>query len=98
MILKDKVAIVTGSGTGIGKGIAEVFAREGAHVVGASLEGDPGRAVIAQIVKTGGEATYVQCDISVEEDVKKMIAEALKAYGRVDALVNNAGVQTGQVV
>ncbi len=92
MNLKDKVAIVTGSGSGIGKCIAEVFAKEGAKVVGASLEGAAGQAGIDDIVKQGGEATYLQCDISVEDEVEKLVAATLEKYGRIDVLVNNAGV------
>ena len=90
MNLKDKVAIVTGSGSGIGKCIAEVFSKEGAKVVGASLEGAAGQAGIDDIVKQGGEATYLQCDISVEEEVEKLVAVTLEKYGRIDVLVNNA--------
>jgi NAD(P)-dependent dehydrogenase (short-subunit alcohol dehydrogenase family) len=90
MNLKDKVAIVTGSGSGIGKCMAEVFAKEGAKVVGASLEGAAGQAGIDDIVKQGGEATYLQCDISVEDEVEKLVAVTLEKYGRIDVLVNNA--------
>lgn len=92
MDLKDKVAIVTGSGSGIGKCIAEVFAREGAKVVGASLEGEEGQAVIDGIVDGGGDATFVKCDISAEDEVKAMIGATVEKYGRIDVLVNNAGV------
>lgn len=92
MNLKDKVAIVTGSGSGIGKCIAEIFAKEGAKVVGASLEAEAGQAIVDSIVKQGGDAIYLQCDISVEDDVKNLIAETVKTFGRIDVLVNNAGV------
>ena len=92
MRLKDKVAIITGSGAGIGKSIAEIFAKEGARVVGASRRSANGQPVIDDIVAQGGQAIFVQCDVSVEEDVKKLIAATVKEYGRIDILVNNAGV------
>jgi NAD(P)-dependent dehydrogenase (short-subunit alcohol dehydrogenase family) len=92
MRLKDKVAIVTGSGSGIGKAIAELFAREGARVMGASRRAVNGQPVIDAIVQQGGDAVFVKCDISIESDVKKLIARTLETYGRIDVLVNNAGV------
>jgi NAD(P)-dependent dehydrogenase (short-subunit alcohol dehydrogenase family) len=92
MRLKDKVAIITGSGAGIGKSIAEVFAKEGAKVVGSSRRSSNGQPVIDDIVKKGGEAIFVQCDISEEDDVKRLINTTIEKYGRIDILVNNAGV------
>lgn len=92
MRLQGKVAIVTGTGAGIGKGIAEVFAREGASVVAASRRSVNGQPVVDQIVADGGEAVFVRCDVSVEEDVKALIRRAIELYGRIDILVNNAGV------
>ena len=92
MRLKDKVAIVTGTGAGIGKCIAEVFAKEGAKVVAASRRETNGQPVVDAIVADGGDAIFVKCDVSVEEDVKKTVARAIETYGRIDILVNNAGV------
>lgn len=92
MRLKEKVAVVTGTGAGIGKSIAEVFAREGAKVVCGSRRAVNGQPVVDAIVAEGGNAVFVQCDVSVEEDVEKLFNEAIATYSRVDILVNNAGV------
>lgn len=90
--LKDKVAIVTGSGAGIGKGICELFAAEGAKVVAASRRAVNGQPVVDNIAANGGDAMFVQCDVSKEDDVKRTVEAAVEKYGRIDILVNNAGV------
>jgi NAD(P)-dependent dehydrogenase (short-subunit alcohol dehydrogenase family) len=90
--LKDQVAIVTGAGRGIGRGIAEVFAAEGAKVVIATLKEDEGQETLDIIRAKGGEAVVVQTDVSSEASVKAMIGETLKTYGRINTLVNNAGI------
>jgi NAD(P)-dependent dehydrogenase (short-subunit alcohol dehydrogenase family) len=92
MRLEGKVAVVTGTGAGIGKAIAEVFAREGAWVVAASRRESTGRPVVDGIVTEGGKAFFVECDVSAQEDVKRLFAEAKARSGGVDILVNNAGV------
>lgn len=92
MRLKDKVAIVTGSGAGIGKSIVKVFAEEGAKVVGASRRSQNGQPVIDKITAQGHEAMFVKCDVSVEEDVQNLIAAVIDKYNKIDILVNNAGV------
>lgn len=90
--LKGKVAIVTGSGAGIGKCIAEVFAKEGAKVVACSRRELNGQPVVDTIVQNGGDAIFVKGDISVEDDVINIVNTTIKKYGKVDILVNNAGV------
>lgn len=90
--LENKVVIVTGSGRGIGEAIAIRFAMEGAKVVIDDLNEELGKQVLQKIKSTGGEAIFTKYDISIEEDVKNMVAETISAYGKVDILVNNAGV------
>jgi NAD(P)-dependent dehydrogenase (short-subunit alcohol dehydrogenase family) len=92
MRLKDKVAIVTGAGRGIGRGIAEVFAAEGAKVVIATLLESEGQETLEAIRHAGGEAVVVQTDVSQETSVKGMVTKTLESYGHIDTLVNNAGV------
>jgi 3-oxoacyl-[acyl-carrier protein] reductase len=91
--LANKVAVVTGASKGIGAGIAKGLAAEGASVVvnySSSKEG--AEKVVAEIVKNGGKAVAVQGDVAKADDVKRIFAETKKAFGRLDVLVNNAGV------
>jgi len=100
-IVAGKVAIVTGAGRGIGRGIALLLAREGARVVvcdiGASLDGagadvGPAQTVVNEIEKAGGEAIASTASISEPSNAEKIVAAALDQFGRVDILVNNAGI------
>ena len=88
--LKGKVAIVTGGGAGIGRATCEVFAEEGAKVVIADIADEQGMAVVEAIKARGGQALFVHTDISSEDNAKRLIDEAVKAFGAVDVLVNNA--------
>ena len=92
MRLKNKIAIVTGAGAGIGRGIAERFGREGASVVIAEIEAATGDAAARSIRDAGGDAHFVQTDVSDEAQVKSMVQKALDRYGRIDVLCNNAAV------
>jgi NAD(P)-dependent dehydrogenase (short-subunit alcohol dehydrogenase family) len=92
MKLKDKVAMVTGAGSGIGKGIATVFFREGAKVVLADRDEKAGKKTAEEIRRSGGDALFVKCDVSEEEQVKAMIQTTVAKYGRINVLVNNAGI------
>lgn len=92
MILKDKVAIITGTTKGIGAVLAKEFAREGAKVVGTGRSVELGEQVAQEIRNAGGESIFVRCDVSNKVDVDHVIAETLTAYGTVDIVVNNAGV------
>lgn len=95
--LEGKVAIVTGSGSGIGRGIALEFAKEGAKVVvNVRSSIDEANEVVELIRKEGGEATVIQGDVSKLDDVKNLVEETVNTYGQLDILVNNAGI-TGEV-
>jgi 3-oxoacyl-[acyl-carrier protein] reductase len=91
MKLKDKVAIVTGAGQGIGREIALAFAREGAKVVVTDITGKE-KDVAKEIESLGAQALALKVDVSSSEDTKKMAEEVLKKFGRIDILVNNAGI------
>ena len=93
MKLQDKVCIVTGAASGIGKEIAQVYAREGGKVVIADLNKEAASATAAEIVKAGGTAMGVAMDVTSEEQVNAAVAEVVAAYGGVDVLVSNAGIQ-----
>ncbi len=93
MKLKDKVCIVTGAASGIGKEIAIVFAREGGKVVIADLNKDAAQATADEIKATGGGAMAVAMDVTSEEQVNAAVAEVVAAWGGVDVLVSNAGIQ-----
>jgi NAD(P)-dependent dehydrogenase (short-subunit alcohol dehydrogenase family) len=92
MRLKNKVAIVTGAGAGIGRAIAERFGSEGAAVVIAEIDGASGESAARHIQNAGGDAAFVQTDVSEEAQVKAMTQTALDRYGRIDVLCNNAAV------
>lgn len=92
MRLKDKVAIVTGGGRGIGRGIAKVFAKEGAKVVIASRTAEQLDRTLKEIESTGGIVSSIVTDVSLSSDVKKMVDFTIEKYGKLDVLVNNAGI------
>jgi 3-oxoacyl-[acyl-carrier protein] reductase len=94
--LKDKVAIVTGSSSGIGKAIALRFGAEGAKVVVTSRRMALCEQTAAQITKHGGAAWAMQTDVADERQVERLIEETIRRYGRLDILVNNAGVFGGK--
>jgi NAD(P)-dependent dehydrogenase (short-subunit alcohol dehydrogenase family) len=91
--LQDKVAVITGAGSGMGKSMAEMFSAEGASVVCADISGQQD-AVAAAI---GDKAVAVRCDVADEADVQRMIATAEERFGRLDILVNNAGFGGGMM-
>ncbi len=93
MKLKDKVCIVTGAASGIGKAIALTFAREGGKVVIADLNREAAQAAADEIGRSGGTAMAVAMDVTREDQVDAAVAEVVAAYGGVDVLVSNAGIQ-----
>ena len=90
--LDGKVAIITGGNSGIGACAAEMFAKEGAKVVISARRAEQLESVAEKIRSAGGEALAVPCDISNQEQCKKVVGKALEAFGTIDILVNNAGV------
>lgn len=102
--LEGKVAVVTGASSGFGRGIARAFAAEGARVVVSDLhdnpseggfEEDSGLTTVEAIEKDGGEAIYVTADVTRQDQVQKLISEAIEQFGRLDVMVNNAGIFRG---
>lgn len=92
MRLQNKAAIVTGSGSGIGRAIALAFAKEGAKVVVADLSEEGGKETAEQIHQANGEAVFVKTDVSRAADIDKMAETCLNEFGRIDVLMNNAGI------
>jgi len=91
MRLKNKIAIVTGAGSGFGEGIAKRFAEEGCKLIVNDLNRDGGERVVAEILAAGGTAQFCRADVAVDADVARLVQSALDAFGGLDILVNNAG-------
>ncbi len=92
MRLQDKVALITGAGSGIGRESAILFAREGARVVAADINGASAEETAAAILDSGGSALSVEVDVSRSADSEKMVRVAEETFGRLDVLFNNAGI------
>lgn len=94
MKLKDKVALITGGGRGIGKAVALAYAREGAKLAICARTGSEIEEAAKEITAIGAECLAVVCDVSLEESVAKTVQEVQEKFGRIDVLINNAGVMT----
>jgi NAD(P)-dependent dehydrogenase (short-subunit alcohol dehydrogenase family) len=92
--LENRIAVITGSGAGMGEGIARLFAAEGARVVVSDIDRANGEAVAASIAGEGGQAIFQRADVRVEADCRALVDRAVEAYGRIDVLVNNVGIST----
>jgi 3-oxoacyl-[acyl-carrier protein] reductase len=93
--LDQKAAIITGGGSGIGRGVALALAQAGAHVVVCGRRQQPLSETVQAIHQQGGQALAVQADVSQEADVERLVRTALQAFGTLDILVNNAGISGG---
>jgi NAD(P)-dependent dehydrogenase (short-subunit alcohol dehydrogenase family) len=91
--LADKVALITGAGSGIGRAAALLFAKEGAKIVVADFVPQGGHETVKMIKEAGGQAVFVEVNVTKSPDVQKMIKSAVDTYGRLDILFNNAGMQ-----
>jgi NAD(P)-dependent dehydrogenase (short-subunit alcohol dehydrogenase family) len=92
-LLQDKVAIVTGAASGIGRATALVFAREGARVVASDIDESGGEETVRRVKAVGGEASFVRADVAVDADVRALVEAAVATYGGLHCAHNNAGIE-----
>jgi NAD(P)-dependent dehydrogenase (short-subunit alcohol dehydrogenase family) len=92
MSFTGKIVIVTGAGAGIGRAVAEKYGECGAYVIAADIDREAGEETRDNIIKNNGNALFLETDVSKEEDCKKLIEKTIEKYGRIDVLINNAGI------
>ena len=91
--MNDKVALITGASSGIGRATAEFFAEKGARIVVAARRQDELDSLVAEIKSRGGTASAIKTDVSQAADVERMVDHVIKTFGRLDYAVNNAGIE-----
>lgn len=89
---ENRIVIVTGAGQGIGRGVAEAYAREGAEVIVAEMNEATGAAAAEEIARNGGKARFIRCDVRSEAEIQRLIGNVEREFGRLHVLINNAGV------
>lgn len=94
MRFSNKVCIVTGSGSGIGRATAERFASEGGQVIIADRNEEGGNETVNLITQKGGTALFIKCDVGKEDEIKQVVNTAIEKWGKVDILINNAAMMT----
>src|SRR5690348_11481001 len=92
-LVENKVALITGAGSGIGRASALAFAREGAKVVVADMSAEAGEETVRLIEEAGGEAMFVKTDVSKTTEVAALVQKIVQTYGRLDCAHNNAGIE-----
>ncbi|HEY0826527.1 MAG TPA: SDR family NAD(P)-dependent oxidoreductase, partial [Bacilli bacterium] len=92
MRLQGKTAIITGAGSGIGRSSALLFAKEGAKVIVNDISADNGHAVVEEIRQAGGEAAFIQANVTFADEVQLLVRRTIETYGHIDILFNNAGI------
>jgi NAD(P)-dependent dehydrogenase (short-subunit alcohol dehydrogenase family) len=93
MEFKNKIAVVTGAGMGMGEATALAFAREGASVAVADINPDAGNQTVSEIQGNGGQAVFIEADVAIAADAQRIATETANAFGGIDFLINNAGIQ-----
>src|SRR5690554_1955953 len=91
-LLDNKVALITGAGSGIGKAIAVLYAAEGAKVIVNDINEERGQSVVDLIKSNGGEAFFIKADASQEDEMRNLIQKTVEKYGKLDIACNNAGI------
>src|SRR5437879_6614027 len=93
VLMRSPVVLITGARTGIGRAAAIIFAQEGAHIVVSGRRDKQGQELVAELQGLGAEAIFVRTDVRKDEDVRNLVDQTVKRFGRLDVAVNNAGTE-----